>query len=105
MFVRKGAVFKACMVRMAIERVQNIRDWMEVQSQNASHARQRLDQVAIRDSSEMLDGLIQILLEQQRYEQMMTDRVAQVYHVNAPLRGVTFYSCAMAHTRICYLAL
>jgi len=71
------------MVRMAIERVQSIRDWMEVQSQNASHARLKLDQVAIRYSSEMLDGLIQILVEQQRYEQMMTDRVAQVYLVNA----------------------
>jgi len=63
-FVRNGAVLKACMVRMAIERVQNIRDCMEVQSQNTSHARQKLDQVAIRYLSEMLVGLIQILVEQ-----------------------------------------
>ena len=63
---------------MAVERVQSIRDWMEVRSQNARHARQKLDQVSIRYSSEMLGGLVQILVEQQRYEKMMTDRVAQV---------------------------
>jgi len=77
-FVRHGNVQTAVLVRMACERVQSIRDWLEIQSQNASHARKRDDSIAIRFSSEMLEGLLQILIEQQQFEHVMTERFAQV---------------------------
>lgn len=88
-FVRDGKGYKAKMVRMAVERVQSIRDWMEVQSQNASHARSKFDEVAKRYSSDMLDGLIHILVEQQNFENMMYARIAEVrFHLHDSLCGL-----------------
>ena len=67
------------MFRMASERVQSIRDWMEIQSKNASHALRKDDAVASQYSREMLEGLIQIVTEQYHFQEMMTDRIEQVY--------------------------
>lgn len=96
-FVRDGKGYKATMVRMAVERVQSIRDWMEVQSQNASHARSKFDEVAKRYSSDMLDGLIQILMEQQNFENTMFSRIAEV-RMN---RRHTFSLCILVSDKTC----
>ena len=45
------------MIRMAAERVQSIKDWLEVQSKNASHAIAKADPIACQHSKDMLDLL------------------------------------------------
>lgn len=66
------------MVRMSVERMQAIRDWMELQSQNATHVIHKQDSTAIHYSSELLNGMVEILKQHHRYEKMMTDRMNQV---------------------------
>ena len=78
-FRRDHEMRSAIMVRMSVERLHSIRDWLEVQSHNASHAHKKMDNVALQYSSEMLQGLIQILVEHQEYEQMVVDRISQVF--------------------------
>jgi len=76
--MRDGTDFHACLVRMAVERVESINAWMQVQSQSASHAESKKDPTAIQHSSEMLQLLIQILKEQHVFERMMAERIHQL---------------------------
>ena len=76
--MRNDVTFKATMVRMSVERVQAIRDWMELQSQNATHVIHKQDKEAIQYSSELLNGMVEILKQHHRYEKMMTGRINQV---------------------------
>jgi len=76
--MRDGTGFHACLVRMAVERVESINAWMQVQSQSASHAESKKDPTAIQHSSEMLQLLIQILKEQHVFERMMAERIHQL---------------------------
>lgn len=78
LFRRNGTVRKATLVRMSVKRVMSIRDWMELQALNASHALKKQDTDAVKYSSEMLQGMVQILKQQMDHEDMMTERIYQV---------------------------
>ena len=65
------------MIRMAAERVQSIKDWLEVQSKNASHAIAKADPIACQHSKDMLDLLILIVTDHYHFQETMTDRVSQ----------------------------
>ena len=77
-FRRNGTVRKATLVRMSVKRVMSIRDWMELQALNASHALKKQDTDAVKYSSEMLQGMVQILKQQMDHEDMMMERIYQV---------------------------
>ena len=84
-YARSGRVFTASMFRMSTHRVQSIRDWMEIQSKNASYALAKADPLASQYSREMLEGLILIVVEQYQFQEMMMARLAQVCLVESPL--------------------
>ena len=75
---RNGTTFKATMVRMSVERVQAIRDWMELQSQNTTHMLKREDHGGVKFSSELLNGMVHVLRQQNQYEKMMENRIDEV---------------------------
>lgn len=75
---RNGSTFKATMVRMSIERVQAIRDWMELQSQNTTHMLKKEDHGGVKFSSELLNGMVQILEQHNQYEKMIEKRIDEV---------------------------
>lgn len=87
-FTRNGEVFFASMFRMSTHRVQSIRDWMEVQSKNASHALAKADPLASQYSREMLEGLIQIVVEHFQFQEIMTRRIGQVCFVVVHLADI-----------------
>ena len=84
-YVRNGKVLTASMSRMSTRRVQRIRDWMEIQSKNASHAMAQADYLASQYSREMLEGMIMIVVEQHQCQEMMVERMGQVCHMGTPL--------------------
>ncbi len=85
-YVRNGKLLTTSMFRMSVRRVQSIRDWMEVQSKNASHALAKADPVASQYSREMLEGMIMIVVEHYQFQEMMLARMDQVCHIkNASL--------------------
>jgi hypothetical protein len=84
-YVRNGKLLTTSMFRMSVRRVQSIRDWMEVQSKNASHAMAQADYLASQYSREMLEGMIMIVVEQHQCQDMMLERIGQVCHMGTPL--------------------
>jgi len=84
-YVRNGKVLTTSMFRMSVRRVQSIRDWMEVQSKNASHALAKADPVASQYSREMLEGMIMIVVEQYQFQETMLALIGQVCHIGKPL--------------------
>jgi hypothetical protein len=84
-YVRNGKLLTASMFRMSTRRMQRIRDWMEIQSRHASHALALADYIGCQYSREMLEGMIMIVVEQDRIREMMLERMGQVCHMGTPL--------------------
>ena len=58
---------------------------MEIQSRHASHALALADYIGCQYSREMLEGMIMIVVEQDRIREMMLERMGQVCHMGTPL--------------------
>ena len=77
-FRRDGRVQGTVIERASAERIKSIRDWMEKQAETATYMSDQKDAKGMQYQKELLDGMIQILIEQKMFEDTIARRMKQL---------------------------
>ena len=77
-FRRDGQMHGTVIERASAERIKSIRDWMEKQAMTATYMLEQKDTKGMQYQKELLDGMIQILVEQKMFEDAIVRRIKQL---------------------------